>query len=133
MCQKTILVVDDSKVASMTIQMILRTGYECVVAEDGVEAVEKAVQVVAAAPAEQDEDYELEPGAGQQSRAEQGHPEAQAVGAGEKFAQQGRARTQAKAQSLCGQRAPDEAAEGGRNAYYGQNGDDRHIHLTVST
>ena len=41
--KEKILVVDDSKVALMTTQMILRTDYECVVAEDGEQAVEKAV------------------------------------------------------------------------------------------
>jgi DNA-binding response OmpR family regulator len=42
MSKKKILVVDDSKVASMTTCMILSSRYECVTAEDGAIGVEMA-------------------------------------------------------------------------------------------
>jgi DNA-binding response OmpR family regulator len=42
MSKKKILVVDDSKVASMTTCMILASRYECVTAEDGAIGVEMA-------------------------------------------------------------------------------------------
>ncbi len=43
MSKRKILVVDDSKVASMTTNMILASKYECVTAENGAIAVEMAV------------------------------------------------------------------------------------------
>ena len=43
MSKKKILVVDDSKVASMTTGMILASRYECVSAENGAVAVEMAI------------------------------------------------------------------------------------------
>ncbi len=43
MSKKKILVVDDSKVASMTTEMILASRYECVSAENGAVAVEMAI------------------------------------------------------------------------------------------
>ncbi len=43
MSKRTILVVDDSKVASMTTNMSLLSKYECVTAEDGAIAVEMAI------------------------------------------------------------------------------------------
>ncbi len=43
MSKKKILVVDDSKVASMSIHMILASRYECVTAENGEIAVEMSV------------------------------------------------------------------------------------------
>ena len=43
MSKKKILVVDDSKVASMTTEMILASRYECVFAENGAVAVEMAI------------------------------------------------------------------------------------------
>ena len=43
MSKKKILVVDDSKVASMTTKMILASEYECVSAENGAIAIEMAV------------------------------------------------------------------------------------------
>ena len=43
MSKRKILVVDDSKVASMTANMILRSRYECITAENGEIAVEMAM------------------------------------------------------------------------------------------
>ena len=43
MSKKKILVVDDSKVASMTTGMVLASRYECVSAENGAVAVEMAI------------------------------------------------------------------------------------------
>ncbi len=43
MSKKKILVVDDSKVASMTTNMVLASRYECVTADNGAIAVEMAL------------------------------------------------------------------------------------------
>ena len=43
MSKRKILVVDDSKVASMTTNMILSAKFDCVTAENGAVAVEKAL------------------------------------------------------------------------------------------
>ncbi len=43
MSKRKILVVDDSKVASMTTNMILASKYECITAENGAIAVEMAI------------------------------------------------------------------------------------------